>query len=154
MKKKTYLKKVDKKKYKKYIKDMSSIALTGGVAYMIKESFPDYKEDCDKVQECMNSFVSNWNHIGEWRISKKKINKKIISWYEKYIYSKGTVTVADLLAVIIGILVDMLPTLSSYEENKNIKILLKTVENLLSNFDNETLEYDDDNLKISQNFLS
>jgi len=48
----------------------------------------------------------------------------------------------------------MLPTLSSYEENKNIKILLKTVENLLSNFDNETLEYDDDNLKISQNFLS
>ncbi len=138
-------------RYKKYVYEMSCIAITGGVSKMISNFFPQFKSQCDDVQKCMNNFVPHWDHIGSWKKTTGLIDVKINSWVDKYLLTEDKLLITDLLSAVIGILVNLLPTLI-YNQKRYISNLLVTIENLISNFEDEVIEYNKRCTYIAQGF--
>ena len=140
-----------KQKYKKYIHEMACISISvGSVAYLSRH-FPVFKPHHTKMQNYINSFVPNWEHIGRWKKASKEIDKKYASWIDNHVPKNQNLNGVEFISTVIALLSDLLTTVD-YKHSGYIENLLKMVEECLVHFDEEDIENSELGFEMAKGF--
>jgi len=135
-----------KGQYKKFVYQMSCLSITGGVASMVGKKIPEVKIHTDKIQTQLNQTTPLWKHIGTNSKLMRLVKKKIDTWTDKHINTEKQIYLTDLLAFVIGLLVDLLPQLDTPKKREKVDGILKSMEFILdevAKIEEEDLEFDE-----------